>query len=122
VDVIFVNAGITHPREVWLDRLRPGGRLLLPLTFATGSGAGKGATILVTREQNGYSARCCGFVMIYSCSSVRDLGLNQAILKLISGGSVFKVRSLRQDQHAAEESCLLHGESFCLSGADLRAR
>jgi protein-L-isoaspartate(D-aspartate) O-methyltransferase len=27
-DAIFVNAGVTHPHERWLDALKPGGRLL----------------------------------------------------------------------------------------------
>ena len=27
-DAIFINAGATHPRAMWLDALRPGGRLL----------------------------------------------------------------------------------------------
>src|ERR1700674_3327090 len=33
-DAIFINAGATHVRSDWLDNLRPGGRLLVPLTFA----------------------------------------------------------------------------------------
>ena len=32
-DAIFVNAGATRPEASWLDALRPGGRLLLPLTI-----------------------------------------------------------------------------------------
>ena len=31
-DAILINAGATHPRSIWLDSLRTGGRLLLPLT------------------------------------------------------------------------------------------
>ena len=31
-DVIYVNAGITHPENTWLDGLTDGGRLILPLT------------------------------------------------------------------------------------------
>jgi protein-L-isoaspartate O-methyltransferase len=31
-DVIYVNAGATRPADVWLDRLKEGGRLILPLT------------------------------------------------------------------------------------------
>jgi hypothetical protein len=33
-DAIFVNAGVTHLRAVWLDVLRPGGRLPVLLTVA----------------------------------------------------------------------------------------
>lgn len=33
-DVIYVNAGVTAPPPAWLDALRIGGRLVLPLTAA----------------------------------------------------------------------------------------
>ena len=32
VDVIIVSAGATHPLPSWLNALRPGGRLLFPMT------------------------------------------------------------------------------------------
>ncbi len=35
-DVIYVNAGATHPADNWLDRLNVGGRLILPLTTKEG--------------------------------------------------------------------------------------
>jgi protein-L-isoaspartate(D-aspartate) O-methyltransferase len=31
-DVIYVNAGATRPADAWLDRLKEGGRLILPST------------------------------------------------------------------------------------------
>ena len=37
VDAIFVNAGTTQPRSLWLERLRLGGRMLLPLTDDNGT-------------------------------------------------------------------------------------
>jgi protein-L-isoaspartate(D-aspartate) O-methyltransferase len=38
VDAILFNAGVTHPQALWLDRLRVGGRMLLPLTNHRGRG------------------------------------------------------------------------------------
>ncbi len=35
-DVIYVNAGATRPADIWLDRLKDGGRLVLPLTTDDG--------------------------------------------------------------------------------------
>lgn len=32
-DAMLINAGVTHPLPLWLDRLRVGGRLLLPITI-----------------------------------------------------------------------------------------
>jgi protein-L-isoaspartate(D-aspartate) O-methyltransferase len=38
-DVIYVNAGATRPADIWLDQLRGGGRLILPLTTSKGFNA-----------------------------------------------------------------------------------
>ena len=52
VDAILVNAGMTHPHESWLNALRPGGRLLVPLTFTVPAMGpiGKGVMTLITRN------------------------------------------------------------------------
>jgi protein-L-isoaspartate(D-aspartate) O-methyltransferase len=115
VDIIFINAGVTHPHSLWLDRLRPGGRLLFPLTFDTGGGVGKGCMVLVKRAGDVYAAAIVNFVMIFSCTSLRDAGLNSAILQAVSGGKMSTVQSLRRDLHEAAETCWLHSTSFCLS-------
>jgi protein-L-isoaspartate(D-aspartate) O-methyltransferase len=117
VDVIFINAGVTHPRSLWLDRLKPGGRLLFPITFDTGDGVGKGCMVLVKHDGDTYPARSASFVMIYSCTSVRDKELNGAILKQLSSGKLMGIKSLRRDAHESSESCLVHGADFCLSSS-----
>lgn len=114
-DAIFINAGVTHPHALWLDRLKDGGRLLVPLTFDVGGGIGKGVMMLVKREGGRYSARLLTLVMIYSSSSVRDAGINAALGKQIASPKVFAVQSLRRDPHAEEETCWLHGKDFCFS-------
>jgi protein-L-isoaspartate(D-aspartate) O-methyltransferase len=114
VDAIFVNAGVTHPRALWLDRLTDGGRLVLPLTFSVGSG-GKGVMMLVKREGERYAARLLSLVMIYSSTSVRDAGVNAALAKQIGSPKLFSVQSLRRDAHEPEETCWLHGNGFCFS-------
>jgi protein-L-isoaspartate(D-aspartate) O-methyltransferase len=77
-DAIFVNAGATHPRPAWLEALRPGGRLLVPLTVASDtSGHGRGGVLKITRQPNGLTARsvyssiCCGEGCIWSWVSIR---------------------------------------------------
>ena len=35
-DIIYINAGATHPCKAWTDALRPGGKLLFPFQFAAG--------------------------------------------------------------------------------------
>jgi protein-L-isoaspartate(D-aspartate) O-methyltransferase len=117
VDAIFVNAGVTHPRALWLDRLTDGGRLMLPLTFDVGPGVGKGVMMLVKREGVRYAARLLTLVMIYSSTSVRDAQINAALMRQISSPKVFSVQSLRRDAHEPDETCWLHSTDFCWSGA-----
>jgi protein-L-isoaspartate(D-aspartate) O-methyltransferase len=118
VDAIFVNAGVTHANTLWLDRLRDGGRLVLPLTFSVGSG-GKGVMMLIRREGDRYRAQFLTLVMIYSSTSVRDAEMNAALMKQISSKKVFSVQSLRRDSHEPEETCWLHGNGFCFSQREL---
>ena len=57
-DAILINAGVTHPRESWLDNLRPSGCLVLPLTVEIGMPhVGKGMMLHVSRTGSGYAAR-----------------------------------------------------------------
>lgn len=115
VDVVFINAGVTHPRALWLDRLAEGGRLLLPLTFDVGPRIGKGIMMLVERKAENYSARPVSLVMIYSSTSGRDAEMNAMLAKQIGSPKLFSVKSLRRDAHEAEETCWLHGADFCFS-------
>jgi protein-L-isoaspartate(D-aspartate) O-methyltransferase len=115
-DAIFVNAGVTHPWVRWLDSLKPGGRLLYPVTFeSAGFPGGRGCMVLVKREGERYSARSVSFVMIYSCSGLRDPELNAALLKQISSGKLFSAQCLRRDRHEVEDTCLAHAKDSCLS-------
>jgi protein-L-isoaspartate(D-aspartate) O-methyltransferase len=55
VDAIVASAGATHPLSSWLDALRPGGRLLFPMTTLRDD---PGAMLLVTRRpEQGFAAR-----------------------------------------------------------------
>jgi len=115
VDAVFINAGVTHPRALWLDRLADGGRLLVPLTFDVGGGIGKGVMLLVKRKAGNYSARLVSLVMIYSSTTGREAERNAALAKQIGSPKLFSVESLRRDAHEAEETCWLHGPDFCFS-------
>lgn len=113
-DAIFVNAGVTHVLAQWLERLR--GRMVVPLTVAMGSHLGKGMMIAVQREHGGYSAAVQDMVAIYNCAGARDAKMEPLLGKAMQTMALLKLRSLRTDAHAAEESCLVHGEGACLSG------
>ena len=67
-DAIMINAGATHPRRVWLDALRPGGRMLLPLTGPLGHGG----VLKVVRRDTGYAASWVSPIAIFPCVGARD--------------------------------------------------
>jgi protein-L-isoaspartate(D-aspartate) O-methyltransferase len=115
-DAIFINAGATHPRNVWLDCLQPGGRLILYLTVALNdSGAGKGAMLKVRREKQGYAAHFLSSVAVFHCLGSRNEQANQRLRKAMMRGGWGSVQSLRRDAHEVSDACWLHGGDFCLS-------
>jgi protein-L-isoaspartate(D-aspartate) O-methyltransferase len=116
VDAIFINAGATQPQAAWLDSLKDGGRLILPLTVAKDeTSGGMGFMLKVDREEKGYAARFISPVAIFPCIGSRDAESNQRLREAMSKGTWGTVESLRREPHDASETCWLHGEDFCLS-------
>jgi len=129
VDAIFINAGVTHPQLLWLDRLRIGGRLLIPMTCTMPSmgpakgnlSTGSGRMLLVRRIPEKYEASFFSPVAIYSIPTCRDPNYNQALgqaFREMVMGKRSDVKVLRRDFHSADETCVFHGEGFCLSAGD----
>jgi protein-L-isoaspartate(D-aspartate) O-methyltransferase len=117
LDAVLINAGATHPLSVWLDALRLGGRMILPVTFTTDSmqNIGKGGVFLITRQQDDYAARLISMVAIYSCAVARDAAMNERVRATLVKGTWFSVRRLRRDAHDPSPACWLHGSDFCLT-------
>ncbi len=78
-DAVLVNAGVTHPLDEWLDAVAPGGRVMLPLTVQMQPTVGKGFTLLLTRDDEGYAVRPLGVVAIYSAVGLRDEAMGAAL-------------------------------------------
>lgn len=122
-DAILVNAGVTHPLDVWLDALAPGGRMMLPLTAAMpamGATLGKGLVLLVTKDAaSAFAARVITVVAVYSAVGVRDPEMNDRVGKAMMAGPArwMAVTRLRRDAHEPAESCWLHGLTSCFSTA-----
>jgi protein-L-isoaspartate(D-aspartate) O-methyltransferase len=120
-DAILVNAGATHPQDVWLDALKPGGRLVVPLTVSMDPGApiGKGIVVLVANDGDGssFATRLLTFVAIYSGQAIRDAQMNALLGKALSRGSWPKLTRLRRDRHEPLPSCWLHADAFCLQSS-----
>jgi protein-L-isoaspartate(D-aspartate) O-methyltransferase len=115
-DVIFVNAGATEVLPRWLDQLRHGGRLLVPLTVSVPMpNVGLGHMRLVMRRADAYTARFTSPVGIFHCSSARTTEGNDLLNRAYKGGDLSEVRSLRRDDHPWGPQCWLHAHRFCLS-------
>jgi protein-L-isoaspartate(D-aspartate) O-methyltransferase len=121
-DAILVNAGMTHPHEAWLRALRPGGRLLLPLTCTMeqmGSTIGKGVILLIsgTGESDGFDVRVVTMVAIYSAVGIRDASMNDRLGKAFMRNPWPPIKKLRRDPHEPSPSCWLHFDTFCFAAA-----
>lgn len=120
-DAILVNAGVTHPLDVWLDALEPGGRMIVPITAsmpAIGSPLGKGLVLFVTKDAaGGFAARVVTVVAVYSALGIRDPRMDEPIGKAMMAGPArwMAVTRLRRDTHEPDSSCWLHGASCCFS-------
>jgi protein-L-isoaspartate(D-aspartate) O-methyltransferase len=119
-DAILVNAGATHPAPVWLDRLLPGAKLILPLTV-NAQVHGAGWVLEVRALRNGLAARFISPVGIYHCTGARDDALARRLGDAYARGDPAReaVRSLRRDEHAEGPDCWLHTDDFCLSAMKL---
>ena len=117
-DAMLINAGVTHPHPLWLDRLPEGGRLVLPITLATSETLGAGLMTKIVRHANWLSARGVSPVGIYSCKSVRDPELEPLVRIAFTTQAILRVRSFRPEPHEQEETCLLHGKGVCFSSAE----
>jgi protein-L-isoaspartate(D-aspartate) O-methyltransferase len=115
-DAILVNAGATEVQEGWIDQLRPGGRLLVPLTTRIpGIDAGLGHTLLVTRKPHAYAARFVSPVGIVHCVGARTEAGEELLKQAYAQGGQETVRSLRTEEHRPDAQCWLHHQGFCLS-------
>ena len=118
---IYVNAGATEPLAVWLDALKPGGRLLFPLTPASGAGA----MLLVTRpdaaqknvpmlEDLVYPARFLMQVAFVPCVGARNEIMAEKLAKAFRNRSWSKVKSLHRND-SPDRSCWFAGRGWWLS-------
>ena len=118
-NAILINAGVTHPQTLWLERLLPGGRLVLPLTV--GLGPVPGAGVMVKIEANAgnlWSARVVSMVAIFPCTSARNPELEPVLEQALKSRALLKMKCLRRDRHELTETCILHSPEACFSSTE----
>jgi protein-L-isoaspartate(D-aspartate) O-methyltransferase len=112
-DVVYVSAGATSPVEAWTDALRPGGRLLFPLTPSEGAGY----MLLITRTPAGeFSAKFTTGAIFTPCIGARDDETGKRLSETFAKENVAAVQSLRYHT-APDETCWFAGRDWWLSTA-----
>ena len=93
-DVMYVNAGVTDPTSAWLDALRIGGRLVLPLT----ADSGNGLMLKVTRTgPDRYTARALLHASFVGCVGARRTVTSNSLVAALRRDPIERIRSLRRD-------------------------
>lgn len=113
-DVIYVNAGATHPPAEWLDALKPGGRLIFPLSGAQGAGL----MLLITRVRDAaYSVRIVSGAAFIPCIGASDEAEALAVTQALMKGGHGAVRSLRRTDEP-DDGDWLAGKGWRLSAQE----
>jgi protein-L-isoaspartate(D-aspartate) O-methyltransferase len=116
-DVIYVNAGATRPADRWLDGLREGGRLIVPLTDSgfPQRDVRRGAVFRIERREGEFFARRVSSVAIFPCEGGRDAASEAALAAAFDRGGAERVtRFYRRDDLPAER-CWLRAPGWCLA-------
>ena len=120
-DVIYVNAGAVRPANTWLEAMKDGGRLILPLTVGYTTGAGhsitRGAIFLVERKGDDYLAQWKSELGVYPCIGARDQVSEVALAKAFEKGGWEKVTRLYRTDEIGEERCWVRGPGWSLAYA-----
>lgn len=118
-DVIYVNAGATRPAESWLDGLKDGGRLLLPLTALPANDRGKmqrrGAVFLIVRSGSEFLARWISPIAIFPCEGARDAASEAALAEAFKVNRWCEVTRLYRRDDLPVEQCWLRAPGWCLT-------
>src|SRR5271170_2802158 len=110
-DVVYVNAGATEPLDVWLDALRPKGRLLFPMTPAEGAG---GMLLITKLDDGGFAARFLLQVQFVPCIGARSEATAHRLSEAFRNSGWTKVKSLQRGGEP-DESCWFAGNGWWLS-------
>ena len=111
-DVIYGNAGVTRPVDLWLDRLKDGGWMILALTKDKDT---VGAWFLIERRGDGFLAKWISPAGLFPCAGARDAESERALVAALEKGGGERVTRLYRRGDVPEEQCWLKGPDWCLA-------
>ena len=118
-DVVYVNAGASKPSDNWLDALKDGGRLILPLAVTLVSNQGhhmtRGGIFRIVRTGGDYSARWMSGTAIFPCAGARDAASMTALGAAFMKGGADKVTRLYRTSDISEDRCWVRGDGWALA-------
>jgi len=94
-DVIVVHAGFTYPHPLWVDSLRPNGRLMVPLTKQDR----QGTLFKITRLDGGYNAEAVRRIEIFPCQGRGNTAIDERLTgwwEEMSALAPFRSRSINR--------------------------
>ena len=114
-DVIYINAGATHARREWLAALRPGGRLVMPLTAHIRQFPNHGVGVVVRIERTGerWPLSIVSPVGIFDCVGARDPALEVDVRGLLHL-HMHSQLVVAPSPHEPTRACVLHTDGFCV--------
>lgn len=116
-DVIYASCGVTHPPPAWLAALRPGGRMLVPLTaHVPNIPHGVGMMLKITRRDDGWPADIVTPVAIYDCAGARDDDAEAQVLAALARTDIHAL-AVEPGPHVRGERCLVHVDGACVQRA-----
>ena len=115
-DLIYVNAGATHPLPLWLDALCIGGKLVFPLT----TDSGHGCMLLVHRQgAPTYAATALLRVEFIPCQGARNAVASLALENALARRPTRLIKSLHRGS-LPDATAWCVGEGWWLSTAELQ--
>lgn len=121
-DVIYVNAGVTRPADQWLDGLREGGRLILPLAtiklFMADDDTkvpSRGAMFRIERRASEFLVQCISPVEIIPCDGARDETSEAALAEAFKKGDCKRVTRLYRNEDIPDDRCWFRASGWCFA-------